>query len=310
MSAQGRYEKLDRLGEGTYGVVYKARDKVTGEVVALKRMNITEHEDGIPATAIREVCILKNIKHRNVIRLSNVLFRLPKLTLVFNYCEYDLKKYMDAVARPLYPDTEIKVFLFQILEGLRYLHSKSIVHRDLKPQNILIDGDKKLQLADFGLARVEGIPTKKYSHEAVTLWYRPPDVILGSSNYGFPVDMWSVGCIFAEMIQGKPFCPGKTESEQLKLIIRHLGSPTVHSWPSLHKYPGTKDMIDTIKSTHARESSLFRSTAFRSVGIYGSNLLREMLRYEPTHRITVENALSHPYFSNIHSIFTKSKSGK
>ena len=235
MSTAGRFTKLEKLGEGTYGVVYMAKEKQSGSLVALKRMNPAAEEEGVPATTIREICLLKELHHENIVRLYDVMFQSPKLTLVFEYCEYDLKKYIDSKpAKKLDIETEVKPFLKQMLAGLHYMHSKSVVHRDMKPQNLLLSSNKELKLADYGLARVEGIPVKKYTHEAVTLWYRPPDVILGSANYGLAVDLWSVGCIFAEMITGNPLFNGHTDQEQLQKILRMLGPPTRENWPTLN----------------------------------------------------------------------------
>eukprot|EP00760_Papus_ankaliazontas_P036062 PhM_4_TR8170/c0_g1_i1/m.62764 len=301
MSTQGRFTKMDKLGEGTYGVVYKAQDKGNGNIVALKRMNIAQEEDGVPATTIREVAILKEMQHENIVRLYDVLFQMPKLTLVFEFVEFDLKKYMDHRGGSLDPEREIKSFMKQMLDGLAYMHARSVVHRDMKPQNLLITSDLKLKLADFGLARVEGIPVKKYSHEAVTLWYRSPDVILGSSNYGLAVDIWSVGCIFAEMILGQPLCAGKSDPDQLLRIFKLLGTPTKELWPSMHLYPGAKTTFEKpgfeVNYTPGIEE-LLKRPEFKRVGEAGIDLLRRMLRYEPAHRITVHEALKHAYFTH------------
>jgi len=233
------------------------------------------------------------------VRLHDVLFQMPKLTLVFEYVDYDLKKYMDHKGVPLDPEREIKPFLKQMLDGLNYMHVRSVVHRDMKPQNLLITSDLKLKLADFGLARVEGIPVKKYSHEAVTLWYRSPDVILGSSNYGLAVDFWSVGCIFAEMALGQPLCAGKADPDQLVRIFKLLGTPTKEQWPSMHLYPGAKAMFEKpgfeVNYTAGIED-LLKKTEFQRLGDAGLDLMRRMLRYEPGQRVTVAEALKHPYF--------------
>ena len=299
MSTQGRFSKIDKLGEGTYGAVYKAQNIQTGEVVALKRMNIAPEEDGIPATTVREVCILKEMSHENIVQLKDILFQMPKLTLVFEYVEHDLKKYMDLKGPVLQPASEIKPFMHQTLSGLHYMHIRFIVHRDIKPQNILISDDLKVKLADFGLARVEGIPVKKYSHEAVTLWYRPPDVILGSVNYGFSVDIWSLGCVFAEMALGYPIFNGKSDADQLSKIFRLLGKPTSENWPSLDSYPAPEGLLEeTLADKNQCEKTLFEKPELSKIGQRGLDLLRKMLCYEPSDRITVSEALDHPYFKN------------
>lgn len=321
MSTAGKFTKLDRLGDGTYGVVYKAESNATGKAVALKRMNPAPEEDGVPATTIREIALLRKMDHVNVVKLIEAMFDPPKLTLVFEYCEWDLKKLMDSKGAPLSVE-EIRHFLRQLCEGLAYCHANSIIHRDLKPQNLLIEDpmatldEKKLpanndalrtrdctqlvlKIADFGLARIEAIPVKKYSHEAVTLWYRSPDVILGSTNYGLPVDMWSVGCIFAEMCSGNPMFNAKNDKDQLLRIFKILGSPTNVTWPSMEKYPGTRAFFSTNPELEAVQPRAFKEYAnthnLTRIGEEGLALMEAMLRYEPSQRITAAEALNHPF---------------
>ena len=196
----GKYQKLDKLGEGTYGVVYKARDIKTHEIVALKKIRLENEDEGIPSTAIREISLLKETNHPNIVRLKEVVHEDHKLTLVFDYLEYDLKKYMDHIGSSL-PTQTVKSFLYQMLLGIVYCHSHRIIHRDLKPQNLLIDTSGCVKLADFGLARAFSIPIHTLTHEVVTLWYRAPEILLGQKEYSLPVDIWSIGCIFAEMVQ-------------------------------------------------------------------------------------------------------------
>lgn len=319
MSTAGKFIKLDKLGEGTYGVVYKAKDRANGAVVALKRMNFVPEEEGVPATTIREICLLKELRHDNIVRLHDVMFASPKLTLVFEFCEWDLKKYMDMKlkdeGRSLHLQAEVKPFLKQLLLGLAYMHSRSVVHRDLKPQNLLISEALELKLADFGLARVEGIPVKKYSHEAVTLWYRPPDVILGSTNYGLAIDIWSAGCIFAETVTGQPLFSAGNEKEQLRAIFKVLGTPTTENWPSLPNYPNTKALVSDLPPAspvapmtaaiaasagpQAHFMALPNYDKLAEIGPDGFDLLYRMLQYEPSRRITADEALAHPFLADV-----------
>mmetsp|Transcript_11379 Transcript_11379/g.34301 ORF Transcript_11379/g.34301 Transcript_11379/m.34301 type:complete len:245 (+) Transcript_11379:94-828(+) len=198
-----RYQRIDKIGEGTYGVVYKASDKATGEIVALKKIRLEAEDEGIPSTAIREISLLKELQHPNIVRLYDVVHTERRLTLVFEYLDQDLKKYLDICEGGL-ETTILKSFLYQLLCGVAFCHTHRVLHRDLKPQNLLINREGKLKLADFGLARAFGIPVRSYTHEVVTLWYRAPDVLMGSRTYSTPVDIWSVGCIFAEMATSKP----------------------------------------------------------------------------------------------------------
>uniref|UniRef100_A0A8C3AV89 Cyclin dependent kinase 17 n=1 Tax=Cyclopterus lumpus TaxID=8103 RepID=A0A8C3AV89_CYCLU len=225
------YIKLDKLGEGTYATVFKGRSKLTDNLVALKEIRL-EHEEGAPCTAIREVSLLKDLKHANIVTLHDIIHTDKSLTLVFEYLDKDLKQYMDDCGN-IMSMHNVKVFLYQILRGLSYCHKRKVLHRDLKPQNLLINEKGELKLADFGLARAKSVPTKTYSNEVVTLWYRPPDVLLGSSEYSTQIDMWGVGCIFYEMAAGRPLFPGSTVEDELHLIFRLLGTPTDDNWPGI-----------------------------------------------------------------------------
>uniref|UniRef100_A0A7N8WVA8 cyclin-dependent kinase n=1 Tax=Mastacembelus armatus TaxID=205130 RepID=A0A7N8WVA8_9TELE len=275
------YIKLDKLGEGTYATVFKGRSKLTDNLVALKEIRL-EHEEGAPCTAIREVSLLKDLKHANIVTLHDIVHTDKSLTLVFEYLDKDLKQYMDDCGNILSMQN-VKIFLFQILRGLAYCHRRKVLHRDLKPQNLLINERGELKLADFGLARAKSVPTKTYSNEVVTLWYRPPDVLLGSSEYSTQIDMWGVGCIFYEMAAGRPLFPGSTVEDELHLIFRLLGTPTEDSWPGIcsidefksYKFPiyKTQPLINHAPSCHFISSKkrisadeAMRQTYFRSLG--------------------------------------------
>ena len=181
-------------------------------------------DEGIPSTAIREISLLRELRHPNIVRLYDVVHTERKLTLVFEYLDQDLKKYLDVCESGL-DSTIVKSLLYQLLTGVAYCHHHRVLHRDLKPQNLLINREGELKLADFGLARAFGIPVRSYTHEVVTLWYRAPDVLLGSRKYSTPVDIWSIGCIFAEMVNGSPLFTGSTEETQVDTIFRNLGTP-------------------------------------------------------------------------------------
>lgn len=228
-----KYEKLEKVGEGTYGKVYKAKDKESGEVVALKKTRLEMDEEGVPPTALREVSLLQMLSQSlYVVRLLCVEHSLnkhgkPLLYLVFEYLETDLKKFIDshrkcANPRPL-PPSLVQSFLYQLCKGVAHCHSHGVLHRDLKPQNLLVDKDRGiLKIADLGLGRAFTVPLKSYTHEIVTLWYRAPEVLLGSTHYSTAVDIWSVGCIFAEMARRQALFPGDSEFQQLLHIFRSL----------------------------------------------------------------------------------------
>jgi len=202
-SPSNRYEKVESklLGEGTYGEVYKVRDNVTGEILALKKMKLHDEDEGIPSTAIREVSILKELPHKNVVQLRDVYCTKQRVNLVFEFVESDLKKFMKRSGGALACNL-VRDFGYQLLSGLDFLHKHRVIHRDLKPQNLLITQETNpvLKIADFGLARAFALPVPKYTHEVVTVWYRAPEILLGQAEYALAVDIWSCGCIIAEWV--------------------------------------------------------------------------------------------------------------
>ncbi|XP_064450741.1 cyclin-dependent kinase 1 isoform X1 [Mirounga angustirostris] len=237
------YTKIEKIGEGTYGVVYKGRHKTTGQVVAMKKIRLESEEEGVPSTAIREISLLKELRHPNIVSLQDVLMQDARLYLIFEFLSMDLKKYLDSIPPGQFMDSSlVKSYLYQILQGIVFCHSRRVLHRDLKPQNLLIDDKGTIKLADFGLARAFGIPIRVYTHEVVTLWYRSPEVLLGSARYSTPVDIWSIGTIFAELATKKPLFHGDSEIDQLFRIFRALGTPNNEVWPeveSLQDYKNT-----------------------------------------------------------------------
>ena len=247
---------------------------------------------GIPSTAIREISLLKELRHPNIVRLFDVVHTERKLTLVFEYLDQDLKKYLDVCDGGLDP-TILKSFLFQLVTGVAYCHHHRVLHRDLKPQNLLINREGELKLADFGLARAFGIPVRSYTHEVVTLWYRAPDVLLGSRHYSTPVDMWSIGCIFAEMCNGTPLFTGTSEATQLDFIFRHLGTPSEASFPGVSQLPEWRNDFPT----YSPPSSM--RVIAPNLDEAGVDLLTALLAYDPTRRITAQEARRHRYFADI-----------
>jgi len=287
------YTKLDKLGEGTYATVFKGKSRLTDNLVALKEIRL-EHEEGAPCTAIREVSLLKDLKHANIVTLHDIVHTDKSLTLVFEYLERDLKQYMDDCGAILAMNN-VKLFLFQMLRGLAYCHARRVLHRDLKPQNLLINERGELKLADFGLARAKSVPTKTYSNEVVTLWYRPPDVLLGSTEYSTPIDMWGVGCIFYEMASGRPLFPGSTVEDELHLIFKVLGTPTEDNWPGINR----TEELQSYKFPHyTTEPLVARAPRLDPDGI---NLLNSFLHFEARRRISAREAMKNPYFQSLGS---------
>ncbi|KAJ2722889.1 Cyclin-dependent kinase catalytic subunit [Coemansia sp. Benny D115] len=242
-----RYTKLDKVGEGTYGVVYKAMDSKTGGIVAMKKIRL-EGDDEVNKT------------------LLDIVYNDAKLYLVFEFLDLDLKAYMDSVGAAGLSSTQIKSYMHQLVKGIAFCHSRRTLHRDLKPQNLLIDQSGMLKIADFGLGRAFGVPLRVYTHEVVTLWYRSPEILMGSQHYSIGMDMWSVGCIFAEMVLRRPIFPGDSEIDELFKIFRVLGTPTpelptlvlanifARANPRVLRTVGSRRFLDIIDTTSFRSA--------------------------------------------------------
>ncbi|XP_075897511.1 cyclin-dependent kinase 15 [Nelusetta ayraudi] len=289
------YVSLEKLGEGAYASVYKGVSRINGQLVALKVIRM-KTEEGVPFTAIREASLLKRLKHANIVLLHDIIHSRDSLTLVFEYVQTDLAQYMTQHPGGLHSHN-VRVFLFQLLRALGYIHSRRIIHRDLKPQNLLISYLGELKMADFGLARSKTVPSHTFSSEVVTLWYRPPDVLLGSTHYSTALDMWGAGCIFVEMLQGAPAFLGEAdELEQLQTIWTVLGVPTEDTWPGVSVLPRyhPEFFIDCqpkpFRSVWKRLNQLPAKT---------EELLRKMLKEVPAERISAQEALQHPYFATL-----------
>lgn len=272
--------------------MFKGRNRQTGEFVALKEIHL-DSEEGTPSTAIREISLMKELKHENIVNLHDVIHTENKLMLVFEYMDKDLKKYMDSRGdRGQLDPITIKSFMHQLLKGIAFCHENRVLHRDLKPQNLLINTKGQLKLADFGLARAFGIPVNTFSNEVVTLWYRAPDVLLGSRTYNTSIDIWSAGCIMAEMYTGRPLFPGTTNEDQLQKIFRFMGTPTERTWPGISQFP-------EYKSNFAAYHTQDLGAILPQVDQLGLQLLNSMLQLRPELRISAQQALQHPWFNDL-----------
>jgi len=202
------------LGEGAYGVVYQGIDNRSQETIALKKIKLDTQSEGVPSTTIREISVLREIDHPNVVQLKDVVMCPNKMYLIFEYLEMDLKKKIDSLGPGnIFSAADVKSYMYQLLSGIAACHKCRIIHRDLKPQNILLGKNNELKIADFGLARAFGIPIRPYTKEVVTLWYRAPELLLGAAEYSTPVDIWSAGCIFAEMVTKRALFDGDNDNE-------------------------------------------------------------------------------------------------
>lgn len=286
---EDRFTKFEPIGSGAYGVVYKAIDRRDHSVVALKKVKLNSNntdEDGVPSSSLREIGLLKDLKHPNILRLLDVQICETNLYLVFEHLDLDLKKLLEKHRNGL-PIPLVKSYMWQLLLGLAYCHAHRVLHRDLKLQNLLVDRKGNIKLADFGLARSIGLPIRTYTHEVVTLWYRSPELLLKTTHYGPSVDLWSLGCIFAEMQTNKILFPGDSEIDQIYRIFRTLGTPDEISWPDFRNMPDYRH---------------FAKFKGRGVEHYigdrdldAVDLLSKFLTYDPNNRISAKQALAHPY---------------
>jgi len=256
---------------------------------------------GFPITSLREINILLSIKHKCVVSLKEIVVgkKLNSIFMVMEYMDHDLKMLMRSMKQP-FRQAEVKCLLRQLLEAVEAIHAHWILHRDLKTSNLLLNNAGVLKVCDFGLARRYGSPLGNYTQLVVTLWYRAPELLLGTTTYGPEIDMWSVGCIFAEFLSKDPLLPGKGEFDQLDKIFRLLGTPNERIWPGFTKLPHVQTWNFKKHPGGSKLRSKFPKQSYTG-GVYlsdvGFDLLSQMLCYDPKQRITPSQALAHPYFT-------------
>jgi cyclin-dependent kinase 12/13 len=327
------YESFDQVGEGTYGYVYRARDRRSGEAVALKRLIVHKENSGFPLCAVREIKFLKSLHHKNIVRLKDIatskgcehldadvkpdaskaavggppkdqreeapnreLQRCGNLYLVFEYIEHDLGGLIDAKYK--FPPRAVKCIMKQLLEVLDFLNEKKIMHRDIKSSNILISNRHQVKLADFGLARSTlGSDGREgrvdLTNNVITMWYKPPELLLGAQRYSHPVDMWSTGCVLAELELGRPLFPGKTEAEQLDLICKVIGTPDDTVWPGI----SSMSNYDTILKAIPKYTTTIRSVYTGRISEPVLSFLERILVADPSGRPSPRVALGNRFFN-------------
>ncbi|KAE9454206.1 hypothetical protein C3L33_13893, partial [Rhododendron williamsianum] len=365
------FEKLNKIDEGTYGVVYRAKDVDSGDIVALKKVKMEKEREGFPLTSLREINILLSFHHPSIVDVKEVVVgsAIDSIFMVMEYMDHDLKVFMETMKHP-FSQSEVKCLMLQLLGGVKYLHDNWVLHRDLKTSNLLLNNQGELKICDFGLARQYGSPLKPYTHLVVTLWYsvfgfakwgcvysfdipqpitpfavaycllelmvssyesgstrllvlRAPELLLGAKQYSTAIDMWSLGCIMAELLSKAPLFNGKTEFDQLDKIFRILGTPNETIWPGFSKLPGVKVNFVKHQLPALGDSGLafwpplvtvsvlvwynllrrkFPATSFTGSPVLsdaGFDLLNKLLTYDPEKRITAEDALNHEWFREV-----------
>lgn len=293
------YEIFEVAGTGVYGTVHRARDRRTGDVVAMKRLHLEDaYGQGVPAHVIREVSVLRDLEHPNIVRLQDVhSIGASDYTLVFEFLDQDLYRFLKTYreAGTYMAMDQLRAFSRELVNGVAYCHTLLVVHRDLKPQNVLIkhtDGQMQLKICDFGLARVFSFPLRPYSHDVVTLWYRAPEILLGAEKYGPEVDVWSAACVIAEMGTNIAAFTGDSELGTLFKIFRMLGTPNSLTWPGVEDLPYFLDTFPQWQNSHF-ESIVAQRAELGNGDFIG--LLEAMLTPCPAARLTARRAKQHPF---------------
>lgn len=297
-----RYQIEDTLGSGAYGVVVAARDSRTGQRVAIKKIEKAFEHSTYTKRTLRELKIMRLLEHENIIRIDSI--QLPKsreefddIYVIVELMETDLSSIIKS-PQPL-SDEHCQFFLYQILRGLKFMHSAGILHRDLKPRNLLVNANCDLKICDFGLARpVIGdmkVSTSQMTDYVATRWYRAPELLLTYKTYTAAMDVWSVGCIFGELLLRKPLLPGTDANQQLEIIFNLIGTPSADDIKKI-PHPRSREKVTRMLPRHGKDLS----TVFRDANPHALDLLRRLLTFDPEKRISVEQALCHPYLEGLH----------
>lgn len=308
------YEKIKEVGKGSYGIVYKARYKGPEgfnipEIVALKKIKTEHEEEGFPISALREIRILKRFNHKNILDILEVVVSEPKggkqdAYMVFEYMDHDLATLICNNIK--YELPQIKYIFHELIEGLDCLHKNNVIHRDLKPGNILLNNKGEVKIGDFGLSRFynnsPNIKNKEYTNYVITINYRAPELALGTKIYSTEVDIWSMGCIFLEILTGemvfyieKGYTKETEKNVLFSTICKKCGTPTEETWPGISQYPNYKDLMNWIKNK--KYENKIQKKYYPNIDDVTFDLIRRMLILNPKERITLEQIKNHPFFT-------------
>ncbi|XP_021921705.1 cyclin-dependent kinase-like 1 isoform X2 [Zootermopsis nevadensis] len=289
-----RYEKLGKLGEGSYGMVFKCRNRDTGQIVAIKKFVESEDDPLIRKIALREIRLLKNLKHPNLVNLLEVFRRKRKLHLVFEFCDHTVLAELEKFPQGC-PELLTRQITWQTLQGVAYCHQHNCIHRDVKPENILLTAQGVVKLCDFGFARMLS-PGENYTDYVATRWYRAPELLVGDTQYGPPVDVWAIGCVFAELIQGQALWPGKSDVDQLYLIRKSLGD-LIPRHMNIFK---SNEFFYGVSLPQPDVQEPLESKLPRQCNPHVMDFLKKCVDKDPARRWSCEQLLRHPYFDNFH----------
>ncbi|XP_011791324.1 PREDICTED: cyclin-dependent kinase-like 4 [Colobus angolensis palliatus] len=295
-----KYEKLAKIGEGSYGVVFKCRNKTSGQVVAIKKFVDSEDDPVVKKIALREIRMLKQLKHPNIVNLIEVFRRRRKTHLVFEYCDHTLLNELERNPNGV-ADGVIKSVLWQTLQALNFCHIHNCIHRDIKPENILITKQGIIKICDFGFARIL-IPGDAYTDYVATRWYRAPELLVGDTQYGSSVDIWAVGCVFAELLTGQPLWPGKSDLDQLYLLIRTRGK-LIPRHQSIFK---SNRFFHSISIPEPEDTETLEEE-FSDAHPVALNFMKGCLNMNPDDRLTCSQLLESSYFESFHEDQIKRK---
>ncbi|KAL3872658.1 hypothetical protein ACJMK2_035873 [Sinanodonta woodiana] len=292
-----KYEKICRIGEGSYGVVFKCRNRETGQLVAIKKFVESEEDPLIKKIAMREIRMLKQLKHQNLVNLIEVFRRKKRLHLVFEYVDHTVLNELDRHPRGV-PEPMTKRIVYQMLLSVNFCHQHNCIHRDVKPENILITRSGQVKLCDFGFARVLTGPGDEYTDYVATRWYRAPELLVGDTQYGPPVDIWAIGCVFAELLTGQALWPGKSDVDQLYLIRKTLGNLLPRHMEIFANNSFFKGM--TIPEPDRLESL---EEKFPNISAQAMSFMKGCLTMDPTQRLTCQDLLQHMYMDQNKEIY-------